>query len=262
MYRYLTSLSLLLCSCGGTKQEPAKNTVEVSTPAVKKDSTPQAVPQNAVKKDSTPQAVLPNAVKKDSTPQNAASKAACNSPKGDLLESFSQNNTQFQRFRLKENTDKPFWFKVTLSDGSCKIVPDKGWEEGNHANSQFKDFDGDGLKDWIQDSKWSYKVVLFSKADNFFTQPIDGDFSGEQKDFDKTKSLKWQYMEDKMGGTYELYRLVNRKKVVYSSVSVSDDEISVHNNGVEDKSADTKALKDDGKVVQNYWRKNLAKIVR
>jgi hypothetical protein len=252
MYRYLTSLSLLLCSCGGTKQEPVKNTAEVSTPAVKKDSTPQAVPQNAVKKDSTPQAV----------PQNAASKADCNSPKGELIESFSQNNTQFQRFRLKENTDKPFWFKVTSSDGSCKIVPDKGWEEGNHENSQFKDWDGDGFKDWIQDSKWSYKVVLFSKADNFFTQPIDGDFCGEQKDFDKTKSLKWQYMEDKRGGTYELYRLVNRKKVVYSSVSASDEEIRVNNNGVEDKSADAKALKDDEKAIQKYWQKNLAKIVR
>jgi hypothetical protein len=203
--------------------------------------------------------------------------------KGDLVESFEQNNAKFERLKIQE--DDLEWLKVTLLDGSCKIIYDSDIQHSNHHYCIFKDWDGDGFKDRIDEWKWDYKVSLFSKERNDFSRKIDGVFNGEQYFFDKEKGLKWQFLEGKFGGEYELYSIKDSIKTIYSEIKVtafkdtSDNvTISIRNNGsteyidvdsqtflIEAKSKNeeyTEILKRWNESALRYWRKNLAKIIQ
>lgn len=263
MYRYFISLSLLCCSCGGSKQETPKATADA--PVTRRD-TPIAVVAPA----------LPASFAADTGVITCATK-------GTLIETFSQNNATFERFeRIKY---EPQWLKVTLPNGSCKIITDEEFIEANHQRCEFKDWDGDGLKDRITHFKWYYDVSLFSKTDNDFSQFIEGAFNGEQWVFDKAKNLKWQCMDNKWGGTYQLYSIINQKQEIYASLEVTEKEneqdnvvMTIHSTlGKNGKSvplnAETffpKAPANESyeaeqirkkNAISNYWRANLDKIL-
>jgi hypothetical protein len=267
MYRYLISLSLLWCSCGGSKKEMPKLAVDAPvtrTDTSKAVATPVAVP------------VVDGTVASDTSPITCQTK-------GRLIETFSQNNATFERFERVEH--EPQWLKVTLPNGSCKIITDEEFINANHQSCEFKDWDGDGFKDRINHFKWYYDVALFSKADNDFSHIIDGSFSGEQWVFDKAKSLKWQCMDNKWGGTYQLYSIMDRKQEVYSSIELTekmDDQdnmvMTIHatlgKNGKPVKlDAETFFPKEPANesyeagelrkknAIEKYWRTNLAKIL-
>jgi hypothetical protein len=167
--------------------------------------------------------------------------------------------------------------KITTKDGGCKIID--SLKDANHESVRFEDWNKDGLKDRINASKWYYEVALFNPKTNDFSGRIEGSFSGEQSDYDKAKGLKFQFMEDKMGGTYELYKISDLKKLVYCQISVQegDDETPaievINKKGTVEASptrivvktdpALLKAAKDtDAKVLKAaitaYWRKNEA----
>ncbi len=263
MYRYLISLSLLWCSCGGTKQETPKNSADA--PITRRD-TPIAVATSA----------LPASVAADTGVITCATK-------GNLIETFSQNNATFERFERIEH--EPQWLKVTLPNGSCKIITDEEFINANHQSCGFWDWDEDGFKDRVNQFKWHYQVALFSKADNDFSHAIDGSFSGDQWVFDKAKNLKWQCMDNKWGGTYQLYSIVDRKQLVYASLDIREtmDEqdhsiitmlSTLGKNGKLVKlDAETFFPKEPANesyeaqqirkknAIEKYWRTNLAKIL-
>lgn len=145
---------------------------------------------------------------------------------GELKEKFEQNGAVFERFSKSYDSKSQDWayewLKVTLPDGSCKIIDSIG--NLNHYECTFVDWNGDGLKDRIDSDKWRNTVSLFSKTKNDFSDKIDGEFSGEQYDFDKSKGLKWQFLEDKRGGTYQLYKMDGLKLTALSEIRISNDD--------------------------------------
>jgi hypothetical protein len=91
--------------------------------------------------------------------------------------------------------------------------------------------------------------------------------------------LKYQHLEDKRGGTYELYKISDLKKLVYCQIHVEEDgdgkqsiEVVNKKGGTDAASEGTvvktdpallKAVKSttDGALqaaIQAYWRKNEA----
>jgi hypothetical protein len=193
---------------------------------------------------------------------------------GTVIDKFEQNNAVFERLQNKQ-TDQE-WLKITTKDGSCHIVDSIG--NANHDAVRFEDWDKDGFKDRINESKWYYEVALFNAKANDFSRPIDGVFSGDQSDYDKARGLKWQFMEDKRGGTYELYKISDLKKLVYCQIHVQEDgdgkrSIEVVNKkGTTDASSERTVIKTDPSLlnakeeslqaaIQAYWRKNEAVFV-
>jgi hypothetical protein len=261
MYRSLISLSFLCWSCGGTKQETVKTVADA--PITKRDTLPVV-------------AELSENVPSDTSPITCATK-------GRLIETFSQNNATFERFeRVKY---EPQWLKVTLPNGSCKIITDEEFVDANHQHCAFKDWDGDGFKDRINSFKWHYEVALFSKADNDFSHAIDGSFNGEQWVFDQAKNLKWQFMEHKWGGRYQLYNIIDKKQVVHASIEVTAKEDENDNTVIAvistlgkngkpiklnpetffskvpaNESYEAKEIREKS-TIEKYWRTNLAKIL-
>lgn len=204
--------------------------------------------------------------------------------KGKLLEKFEQNKAVFERF---EDAEKELeWLKITSKDGQCFTID--SIKTANHFSVSFEDWDKDGMKDRIDNYKWHYEVSLFDATKNDFSRCINGRFCGEQWDFDKKQNLYYQFLEDKRGGTYELYKLVGATKTVLSQVVCITDfddngaiEIEIRKNIVESEDAfkfDTlkmdKQLSDAMKSKENdddnthlartkkgletYWRKNLS----
>ena len=205
--------------------------------------------------------------------------------KGELIEKFEQNNALFQRFKNEKKELE--WLKITTKDGKCTIISDIG--NANHYSVSFEDWDKDGMKDRIDNLKWDYQVSLFDKSKNDFSRHIDGRFNGDQWDFDKTQNLKYQFLENKFGGVYELYRLEGNKKKVFSEISFSnqdaandnDMKIEIRKNIVHTRDdvkfdslkmdaqllADVKPKADEAydaqllrtqKSVEAYWKKNLS----
>jgi hypothetical protein len=206
---------------------------------------------------------------------------------GMVIDKFEQNNAVFERLQ-NEKTEQE-WLKITTKDGDCQIVDSIG--NANHYAVRFEDWDKDGFKDRINESKWFYEVALFNSQTNDFSRLIEGVFSGDQWDYDKTRSLKYQYLENKMGGQYELYKISDLKKVVYADISIEDPSYEGTNYVVEvtnrkggtDSSTDRTVIKTppalmkavqaingeaDGNwskrvkaAVEDYWRKNEAVFV-
>lgn len=205
--------------------------------------------------------------------------------KGTLIEKFEQNNALFER--LSNEKKDLEWLKITTKDGQCTILDDI--KTANHYSVTFEDWDKDGFKDRIDNWKWDYSVSLFDKSKNDFSRLINGRFNGDQWDFDKSKNLKFQFLENKMGGSYELYQLNGAEKTVFSEINIlnydSDGNdggnVEIRKNIVrngDDIKFDT--LKMDAslfaatrpkeneeydvqlartkKAVENYWRKNLS----
>lgn len=207
------------------------------------------------------------------TPQAAAVSADCKRV-GTSLDKFEQNNAVFERFKNTQTTQE--WLKITTKDGGCKIIDSLA--NANHDSVQFEDWDKDGFKDRINASKWYYEVALFNAQTNDFSRPIEGVFSGDQSDYDKARGLKWQFMEDKSGGTYELYKISDLKKMVYCQIHVNEDEDGkrsievVNKKGTTDASSEGTVIKTDPSLlnakeaslitaIQAYWRKNEAVFV-
>jgi hypothetical protein len=194
---------------------------------------------------------------------------------GTVLDKFEQNNAVFERLQNKQ-TDQE-WLKITTKDGSCHIVDSIG--NANHSAVWFEDWDNDGFKDRLNESKWFYEVALFNAKANDFSRPIEGIFHGDQSDYDKVRGLKFQHLEDKSGGTYELYKISDLKKLVYCQIHVQEDENGkqsievVNKKGGTDAASDRTVIKTDPALlkalksttdgaleaaVQAYWRKNEA----
>jgi hypothetical protein len=207
-------------------------------------------------------------------PQAAVVSADCKRV-GTVIDKFEQNNAVFERLQNEQTNQE--WLKITTKDGGCHIVDSIG--NANHDAVRFEDWDNDGFKDRINESKWFYEVALFNAKANDFSRPIDGIFSGNQSDYDKARGLKWQFMEDKRGGTYELYKISDLKKLVYCQIHVQEDgdgkqslEVVNKKGGTDAASEGTvvktdpallKAVKStkDGALqaaIQAYWRKNEA----
>ena len=207
---------------------------------------------------------------------------------GKLLEKFEQNNAVFERL---EDADKELeWLKITSKDGKCYTIDDI--RQANHFSVTFEDWDKDGMKDRIDNGKWSYEVNLFDRAKNDFSRHINGRFCGEQWDFDTKQGLKYQFLENKLGGIYELYKLEGATKTILSQVAAMTDydnndavKIEIRKNIVEtedDMKFDTlvmdkqllEAMKsndndDDNthlarikKGLETYWRKNLSAFLK
>ena len=203
---------------------------------------------------------------------------------GKLIEKFEQNNALFER--LSNEKEESEWLKVTTKDGKCFIIDSIGKE--NHHNVEFEDWDKDGMKDRIDAWKWDYEVALFDKTSNTFSRHIAGRFNGDQWDFDKSRNVKFQFLENKMGGVYELYKLVGANKTVLSNIVITNDQEGNGNDKMEIQKnivivgdaakydvvpmdskllADTKAVADEEyeahqakvkKAVEAYWRKNIS----
>jgi hypothetical protein len=216
-------------------------------------------------------------------PQVASSSADCKRV-GKVIDKFEQNNALFERLQNKETEQE--WLKITTKDGGCKIVDSIG--NANHYSCKFEDWDKDGFKDRIDQSKWFYEVYLFNVKANDFSNYISGVFNGDQWDYDKAKGLKYQFIEGKMGGKYELYKIKDLKKLLYCEISLKDPsgdgdkyEIEVANKkGGTEESLDRVVLKTDPTLikaaksldgeeyqdwsnrvkaaVEAYWRKNEA----
>ena len=204
---------------------------------------------------------------------------------GKLIEKFEQNNAIFERLGNEEKELE--WLKITSKDGKCTILDDV--KSANHYSVTFEDWDKDGMKDRVNALKWDYEVYLFDKTKNDFSRHINGRFCGDQWDFGKSKNLKYQFLENKLGGIYELYRLVDTTKTIISQVAYITDyedngniRIEIRKNIVSTEDAvkfdtlkmDTRLLADikpndeDGyddkffdktrKFLEAYWRKNLS----
>lgn len=204
--------------------------------------------------------------------------------KGKLVEKFEQNNAVFERLANEEKETE--WLKISTKDGNCFTIDSIGTQ--NHHSVSFEDWDKDGMKDRIDTWKWDYEVALFDKTSNKFSRHIAGRFNGDQWDFDKSKNVKYQFLENKMGGVYELYKLVGANKTVLSNIVVTSDQEGNGNDKMEIQKnivivgdaakydvvpmdnkllADTKAIKGEEydahqarvkKAIEAYWRKNLA----
>lgn len=217
------------------------------------------------------------------TPQSVATSEGCKR-KGTVIDKFEQNNAVFERLQNKETEQE--WLKITTKDGACKIVDSIG--NANHFSCRFEDWDKDGFKDKIDQSKWFYEVYLFNPKANDFSNYIQGVFNGDQWDYDKARGLKYQFLEDKMGGKYELYKIKDLKKLLYGEISLQEpsDEGKgytievVNKKGGTEESLDRVVLKTDPSLikaaksldgeeyqdwsdrvkaaVEAYWRKNEA----
>jgi hypothetical protein len=207
-------------------------------------------------------------------PQAVTVSADCKR-EGTVLDKFEQNNAVFERLQNKQGDQE--WLKITTKDGACHIVDSIG--NANHYAVRFEDWDKDGFKDRINESKWYYEVALFNAKANDFSRPIDGIFSGDQSDYDKARGLKFQHLENKSGGTYELYKISDLKKLVYCQIHVEEDgdgkqslEV-VNKKGGTDAASDRKVIKTDPSLlkalksttdgalqaaIQAYWRKSEA----
>lgn len=202
---------------------------------------------------------------------------------GKLVEKFEQNNAVFERLANEEKELE--WLKITTKDGKCFTIDSLNKE--NHHTISFEDWDKDGMKDRIDNWKWDYSVSLFDKTSNQFSRHIAGRFCGDQWDFDAKQNLKYQFLENKFGGIYELYKLVGANKTILSQVAYitdydenSHDKIEIRKNIVETEEGvkfDTlkmdnqlftamkpKENEDDNvhqakvkKSLEAYWRKNL-----
>ncbi len=232
-----------------------------------------------------PEATTNNAVAptQDSVPTNE-SNINCQT-KGKLIEKFNQNNALFERLSNEEKELE--WLKITTNDGKCAILDDI--KTANHYSVTFEDWDKDGFKDRIDNWKWDYSVSLFDKTKNDFSRHINGRFNGDQWDFDKSKNLKFQFLENKMGGIYELYQLNGAEKTVFSEINFlnydSDGNVggkveirkNIVRNGDDIKfdtlTMDVKLFTDTRpkeneeyeaqlartkKAIESYWRKNLS----
>jgi hypothetical protein len=200
----------------GCKNNPTQNP---NTTTATKDNTNQAA-----------QTTQPQTTPTDST--NGTTSCAS---VGRLINKFEQNGAKFERFSKttksdvgRENADE--WLKITLPDGTCKIVDSIG-EESRYSCS-FQDWNGDGFKDRIDSWKWHQRkwlqeVSLFSKTKNDFSDKIEGKFKGEQHDYDKVKGFKWQVLEYKMSTLYQLYKLEGLKVKVLSAINFNDDDGSI-----------------------------------
>jgi hypothetical protein len=195
--------------------------------------------------------------------------------KGTVLAKFEQNNAVFERLQNDKKTLQ--WLKITPKAGGCIIV-DSILTDDMRDEVRFEDWDQDGFKDQISDSKWYYKVALFNPKTNDFSRRIEGVFQGKQSDYDKARGLKSQYMSDKRGGTYELYKIIDLKKILYSQISVQegDDETPsievVNKKGTTAASETRTVIKTDPSLlaaaklgdekleaaIKAYWRKNEA----
>ncbi len=219
-------------------------------------------------------------------PQAAAVSADCKRV-GTSIDKFEQNNAVFER--LQNTQTEQEWLKITTKDGACTIIDSIG--NANHESVRFEDWDKDGFKDRINESKWYYEVALFNAKTNDFSRPIDGTFNSDQWDYDKARGLKYQCLEDKMGSSYELYKISDLKKLVYAEIRIQDPsgegssyEIEVVNRkGGTDASQDRTIVKtspllikaaqsikgEDSEsrskrvkaAVEDYWRKNEAMFV-
>ena len=204
---------------------------------------------------------------------------------GKLIEKFEQNNAVFER--LGDEEKELEWLKITTKDGKCSILDDV--KSANHYSVTFEDWDKDGMQDRVNALKWDYEVCLFDKTKNDFSRHINGRFCGDQWHFDKSKNLKYQFLENKMGGIYELYRLVDTTKTIISQVAYITDyddngniRIEIRKNIVSTEDAVTfdtlkmdnqllaeikpndedgyndKFLEKTRKSLEKYWRKNLS----
>lgn len=176
-----------------------------------------------VTKDNTNQAA-------QTTPAGSANGATSCASVGQLKEKFEQNGAKFERFSKTTKSDEGGdraneWLKITLPDGTCKVVDSIGAE--NHYECTFEDWNGDGFKDRIDSHKWNKEVSLFSKTKNDFSDKIEGEFNGEQHDYDKAKGFKWQVLEGKMSTSYQLYKLEGLKINVLSVINFNDDDGSI-----------------------------------
>ena len=205
--------------------------------------------------------------------------------KGKLIEKFEQNNALFER--LSNEKKELEWLKITTKDGKCTILDDI--KSANHYSVTFEDWDKDGFKDRLDNWKWDFSVSLFDKTKNDFSRHINGRFCGDQWDFDKSKNLKYQFLENKMGGIYELYQLDGNVKTVYSEINFLNYEpdgngtnkIEIRKNIVRKGDdikfdtlkmdsqlyADTREVPNEEyevqlartkKAIESYWRKNLS----
>lgn len=151
--------------------------------------------------------------------------------KGNLLEIFEQNNAKFE-YLINNRDEMDFrWLKVTTKNDKCFVID--SIEVGNQHHSSFEDWDKDGFKDRIYPLKWTYKVYLFDKTKNNFSREIKGNFNGEQWDFDKKLNLKFQFLEDKFGGVYQLYQLKDTTFKVISEIRITSREIEIRKNIVQ-----------------------------
>ncbi|MFM2266610.1 MAG: hypothetical protein RL757_50, partial [Bacteroidota bacterium] len=125
-------VALVAVSCN-SKPEKATATA-TSTP-------PVAAVQTGAPTAAAPQAAVP-------APSTAATSADCQR-KGKVLSKFEQNNAVFERFQDDKETQE--WLKITTKDGGCKIIDNL--KDANHESVRFEDWDKDGLKDRINDSK-------------------------------------------------------------------------------------------------------------
>lgn len=235
----------------------------------------------AISCNSKPQNGNGAATSTPSVPTTASPKAGSVSAdckrEGTVIDKFEQNNAVFERLQNKQTSQE--WLKITTKEGGCSIVDNLS--DANHDAVKFEDWDKDGLKDRINESKWSYEVALFNPKTNDFSRQIEGAFSGEQHDYDKAKGLKFQFMEDKRGGTYELYKISDLKKLVYSQIGVEEDDNGqpsitevINKKGTTDASTEKTVIKTDPtlmsalkaakdgaakeKAILAYWRKNEA----
>lgn len=206
---------------------------------------------------------------------------------GTIIDKFEQNKAVFERLQNEHTAQE--WLKISTKNGSCRIID--SLNDANHASVRFEDWDKDGFKDRINASKWYYEVHLFNTKTNDFSRPIEGVFNGNQWDYDKTRGLKFQFMENKTGGKYELYKISDLKKLVYTEISLDDpsgdgekyDVEIVNRKGGTDASPDriivktpravfkmTQPLKGEDSeswskrvkaVVEDYWRENEAVFV-
>jgi hypothetical protein len=194
--------------------------------------------------------------------------------KGTVLAKFEQNNALIERLQNDKKTLQ--WLKITPKAGGCIIV-DSILTDDQRDEVRLEDWDQDGFKDLIQDSKWYYSVALFNPKTNDFRR-IEGAFQGKQSDYDKARGLKSQYMSDKRGGTYELYKIIDLKKILYSQINVEegDDETPtievVNKKGTTAASETQTVIKTDPSLlaaakqgneklaaaIKAYWQKNEA----
>lgn len=205
--------------------------------------------------------------------------------KGILLDIFEQNDAKFEYFI---NNEKDFrWLRVTTKNDKCFVID--SIEVGNQHHSSFEDWDKDGFKDRIYPLKWTYKVYLFDKSKNDFSRLIKGNFNGEQWDFDKKANLKFQFLENKFGGDYQLYQLKDtsfkiiseirftrkedtkskieiRKNIVYTFKRMTYDTL-IMDNKLFDALQEKKNEEYDDWVnrtkdnVKTYWKNNLSSFI-
>ena len=149
-------------------------------------------------------------------PQAVAVSADCKRV-GTSIDKFEQNNAVFERLQNTQTAQE--WLKITTKDGGCTIIDSL---VGERESVRFEDWDKDGFKDRINESKWYYEVALFNAQANNFSRSIDGVFSGDQWDYDKARGLQYQCLEGKMGCSYELYKISDLKKLIYAQISIQD----------------------------------------